>query len=890
MLLLKQESKDAGPKDAVNTVYEKQGGILSAKNLGELPRNRTQVANIRRRSDVANSLCSKKSIRDPLFMVMEQSKLCEGKDKFVRIVTATPEPMCVLATNQQLHDLVRFGTNPNNFCILSVDPTFSLGDFNVTCITYRHLLMTDPHTGQSPIMLGPVLVHQSKEYSTYHFFVSSLLGITPDVSAILAFGTDGEAALVKALKQQFCFAVHLRCFRHMKQDIERKLTTDMCFPKDAASQILSHIFGEKVSPTFHEGLVDCNSEEEFDLKLQGLEEEWKQLEKSNLKKLAGQLSFFSWFQKYHAEQFKSCMLKPVRQATGVGDPPSEFYTNDSEAINSAIKQYLKFKKSDWPTFNEKIKRFVLNQQEEVSKTIVGTGQYILKEEYQHLAVTPSRWFTALTVEQKENQKRKLQNASVDISCEHEWTQNKIQQSRLKNPLQCKDKELSQCGETEVIHIEDRELQGSSEIELLQNEEDGSTQYEEDGVTCNESMSQNFKAKGHVQQSVLGKENKMSVDLELAAHYTGIPTLVLRQIWSKATDLVMSNQVTTAPGCSNSARMVASKSKQKPHFVTLTEDGRFQCDDACPNFHQRFICSHCVATAESNGALRDFLESYGKFAKTHKGQQSISPNFTRLSMINLPHRTAGRKGKKPPAKKSIARRETTPYEQRQPLFTETVNQPVSSVNISTSCGNWNWNWAGAHSSGTNCFPSFPTFSQPQGMSYPLYYPPPYHYVSSWYNSPGELPLEDITNHSDSFPLASSSKASSAPSPRNEALLSSNYSHTSPSEPFLVKLLNGRIKVCAGCKGPHLKSTNNRVLPPPYDMCISHRETQVFVNPHTGLESSKLGNAYYHVNLTCIQKKHSSFSPHQLVCPEDVQKLLNEAHFMLLKEELGYIVSH
>ena len=142
-------------------------------------------------------------------------------------------------------------------------------------------------------------------------------------------------------------------------------------------------------------------------------------------------------------------------------------------------------------------------------------------------------------------------------------------------------------------------------------------------------------------------------MELAACHTGIPTLVLRQIWSKATDLLMSNQVTMAPGCLTSARMVASKSKQKPHFVTLGEDGRYQCDEGCPNFHHHFICSHCVAAAESNGALRSFVESYGRFAKTRKGQQSISPNFTRLSMTNLPQRAAGRKGKKMPPKKSIS---------------------------------------------------------------------------------------------------------------------------------------------------------------------------------------------------------------------------------------------
>ena len=101
------------------------------------------------------------------------------------------------------------------------------------------------------------------------------------------------------------------------------------------------------------------------------------------------------------------------------------------------------------------------------------------------------------------------------------------------------------------------------------------------------------------------------------------SLVLRQIWSKATDLLMSNQVTMAPGCLNSARMVASKSKQKPHFVSLSEDGHYQWDEACPNFHHRFICSHCVAAAESNGGLSCFLKSYGRFAKTRDFQLKLN---------------------------------------------------------------------------------------------------------------------------------------------------------------------------------------------------------------------------------------------------------------------------
>ena len=73
-------------------------------------------------------------------------------------------------------------------------------------------------------------------------------------------------------------------------------------------RILSQIFGEKIGPTFYERLVDCDTEDHFDFKLKELEEEWGQLESSNS---AGPLNFFIWFQKYHAKEFKPCMLRPV---------------------------------------------------------------------------------------------------------------------------------------------------------------------------------------------------------------------------------------------------------------------------------------------------------------------------------------------------------------------------------------------------------------------------------------------------------------------------------------------------------------------------------------------------------------------------------------------------
>jgi len=95
MAMIKEEAENSFPKDLVRIVYNKQGGIMGATSIGELPRNRQQVSNIRCKISSSSSICSAKGLRDPLFMVMEQSKLCESGDKFVRVVTACLESMCL---------------------------------------------------------------------------------------------------------------------------------------------------------------------------------------------------------------------------------------------------------------------------------------------------------------------------------------------------------------------------------------------------------------------------------------------------------------------------------------------------------------------------------------------------------------------------------------------------------------------------------------------------------------------------------------------------------------------------------------------------------------------------------------------------------------------------
>ena len=88
--------------------------------------------------------------------------------KFIRAIRTAPDPAIVLADDCQLNDMARFCTSSTSeFCIFTIDPTFSLGEFDVTPITYRHMLLETKSNGSHPIFLGPLLIHYQKTFAVY---------------------------------------------------------------------------------------------------------------------------------------------------------------------------------------------------------------------------------------------------------------------------------------------------------------------------------------------------------------------------------------------------------------------------------------------------------------------------------------------------------------------------------------------------------------------------------------------------------------------------------------------------------------------------------------------------------------------------------------------------
>ena len=97
------------------------------------------MSNTKRRSKFVDSTTSD-TVANELFVVMQRAYAQDPMNKFIRDIKTAPE-LIIIANDQQLTDLVRFCTSSVEFGVLTVDPTFCLGDFDVTPIIYRHLLL-----------------------------------------------------------------------------------------------------------------------------------------------------------------------------------------------------------------------------------------------------------------------------------------------------------------------------------------------------------------------------------------------------------------------------------------------------------------------------------------------------------------------------------------------------------------------------------------------------------------------------------------------------------------------------------------------------------------------------------------------------------------------------
>lgn len=156
-------------------------------------------------------------------------------------------------------------------------------------------------------------------------------------------------------------------------------------------QILADTFGTSVE----KGLIHASSKE-FPEKLKVLEQQWDALEKTHK---ISKSCIFKWFKINVASIIRDNLNRELISSLGVD---GEKYTqNNSEAANALVKRYVNFQKQDIFRFVTDLEECVQEQQNEVSKSILGLGRWNLECSYSHMKQDRSIWFGSMSQAQKQ---------------------------------------------------------------------------------------------------------------------------------------------------------------------------------------------------------------------------------------------------------------------------------------------------------------------------------------------------------------------------------------------------------------------------------------------------------------------------------------------------------
>ena len=131
-----------------------------------------------------------------------------------RYIQSIPDPAIVLFNETQLNAIEQFCASSGKASMLGIDVTFNLGRFYVTLCTYQN------ERGKHPIMVGPALIHCSKDQSNFDNVIlfQEIINRKPALAMSLGtYGTDGEQAISNTAASAFPFAIHLRCANHLRE-------------------------------------------------------------------------------------------------------------------------------------------------------------------------------------------------------------------------------------------------------------------------------------------------------------------------------------------------------------------------------------------------------------------------------------------------------------------------------------------------------------------------------------------------------------------------------------------------------------------------------------------------------------------------------------------------
>ena len=90
---------------------------------------------------------------------------------------------------------------------------------------YKQLTVNRTSTSEPPLFFGPVFMHNNSDFENYSDFFNHLkVKLATNDTNNMVIRTDDERAMVNAITSSFPNSKHILCTRHLKQNVNQKLT------------------------------------------------------------------------------------------------------------------------------------------------------------------------------------------------------------------------------------------------------------------------------------------------------------------------------------------------------------------------------------------------------------------------------------------------------------------------------------------------------------------------------------------------------------------------------------------------------------------------------------------------------------------------------------------
>ena len=288
-------------------------------------------------------------------------------------------PTIICYTESQIKDLKSFLSTAKGQP-LGIDRTFNLGCLYVTTIVYKNqkVVRKNSNAEESPIFLGPVMLHKDATFKTYKTFLEHVeTELSQNVESLeirlpenMEIGTDDEKALTKAIEHVFPNATRYLCTKHLKDNVKHYLQNKVGVERKEREAIMNSVFGD-------DGIVDANSTIDF---------ETRSSEINN--KYSKELPVFS---EYFNSRLKPKLYEHVFRPNRQNSTKRLWTNNNAESINNIFKLSVDWKPKHTADLIDKIYDITQLHFMDYRSAMHDSGNYRLAKPYQNYKVSDAVW-------------------------------------------------------------------------------------------------------------------------------------------------------------------------------------------------------------------------------------------------------------------------------------------------------------------------------------------------------------------------------------------------------------------------------------------------------------------------------------------------------------------